>query len=86
MQLDRNRTFLNVAKTSQTLNGIAITKTDFQVGDFWTQINHLKRRRAQCDCVLADPLFCGHAQIIGGHLSPVLWTAVAICWAHAARG
>jgi 23S rRNA (cytosine1962-C5)-methyltransferase len=57
VQLDRNRIFLNMAKTSQTLNGFAITKTDFQVGDFWTQINHLKRRGEQFDCVLVDPPF-----------------------------
>ena len=57
MQLDRNRTFLNMAKTSQTLNGFVITKSDFRVGDFWTQINHLKRRGEQFDCVLVDPPF-----------------------------
>lgn len=57
VQLDRNRTLLNVAKTSHTLNGFPINKADFQVGDFWTQINHLKRRGEQFDCVFVDPPF-----------------------------
>src|SRR5215211_4152828 len=43
IHLDLNRRFLNVAKTSYTLNGFPIRKHDFQAGDFWPQINRLKR-------------------------------------------
>src|SRR5215211_7015451 len=43
IHLDLNRRFLNVAKTSYTLNGFPIHKHDFQAGDFWPQINRLKR-------------------------------------------
>jgi 23S rRNA (cytosine1962-C5)-methyltransferase len=39
IQFDRNRLFLNVAKTTYTLNGFPIDKKDFQTGDFWTHMN-----------------------------------------------
>ncbi len=57
VQLDRNRLFLNLAKTTYTLNGFPIDKKDFQVGDFWTQVNHLKRAGERFDCVFVDPPF-----------------------------
>ncbi|MBA3944122.1 MAG: class I SAM-dependent methyltransferase [Herpetosiphonaceae bacterium] len=57
VQLDLNRSFLNVAKTSYTLNGFPIDKANFQAGDFWTQINQLKRRGERFDCVFVDPPF-----------------------------
>jgi hypothetical protein len=49
------RNFLNVAKTSYTLNGFPINKKDFQAGDFWPQINRLKAADERFDCVLLDP-------------------------------
>jgi len=55
--LDHNRSFLNVAKASYSLNGFSFNKADFQVGDFWTQVNHLKRVNQRFDCVLLDPPF-----------------------------
>ncbi len=57
VQLDLNRSFLNVAKTSYTLNGFPIDKANFLAGDFWTQINQLKRQDERFDCVFVDPPF-----------------------------
>lgn len=55
VQTDRNRRFLNVAKTSHTLNGFPINKPDFQTEDFWLQINKFKRKEELFDCVIVDP-------------------------------
>ncbi|MGE0826742.1 MAG: class I SAM-dependent methyltransferase [Candidatus Binatia bacterium] len=57
IHLDHNRTFLNLAKESYALNGFPVRKADFQVGDFWTQVNILKRRDERFDCVVLDPPF-----------------------------
>jgi 23S rRNA (cytosine1962-C5)-methyltransferase len=55
VHLDLNHKFLNVAKTSYTLNGFPINKGDFQTGDFWPQINRLKAAGERFDCVFLDP-------------------------------
>ena len=57
VQLDLNRSFLNLAKTSYTLNGFPIHKEDFLCGDFWAEVSRLKRSGARFDCVLVDPPF-----------------------------
>jgi 23S rRNA (cytosine1962-C5)-methyltransferase len=57
VQLDLSRQFLNLAKTSYTLNGFPIHKSDFIAADFWAQINQFKRRGEHFDCVLLDPPF-----------------------------
>lgn len=57
VQLDLNRRFLNVAKTSYTLNGFPIRKPEFMTGDFWPLINQLKRAGERFDCVFIDPPF-----------------------------
>ena len=57
VHLDLNRSFLNVAKTSYTLNGFPINKADFQSGDFWPLISRMIRARELFDCVLLDPPF-----------------------------
>ena len=57
VQLDLNRNFLNVAKTSYTLNGFPIHKTDFQSGDFWPLVSRMLRAGELFDCVLLDPPF-----------------------------
>lgn len=57
VQLDLNRQFLNVAKTSYTLNGFPIDKRHFVTGDFWVVTNRLKRAGERFDCVLVDPPF-----------------------------
>jgi 23S rRNA (cytosine1962-C5)-methyltransferase len=62
VHLDLNRRFLNVAKTSYTLNGFPIHKQDFQAGDFWPLINRLKRAGERFDCVFLDPPFFAATQ------------------------
>jgi 23S rRNA (cytosine1962-C5)-methyltransferase len=57
VQVDRNRTFLNLAKDSYTLNGFPIHKADFVTGDFWVQVSRLKRAGERFDCVIVDPPF-----------------------------
>jgi 23S rRNA (cytosine1962-C5)-methyltransferase len=57
VHLDLNRTFLNQAKTSYTLNGFPIHKADFQSGDFWPQVTRMIRAGELFDCVLLDPPF-----------------------------
>ena len=57
LQIDLNRQFLNLAKTTYTLNGFPINKADFVTGDFWSQVSHLKRAGERFDCVLVDPPF-----------------------------
>jgi len=54
---DLNRNFLNLAKTSYTLNGFPIDKKDFIAGDFFPQVSRLKRSGAGFDCVFLDPPF-----------------------------
>ncbi|MBT3189234.1 MAG: SAM-dependent methyltransferase [Anaerolineae bacterium] len=57
VQADLSRKFLNVGKTSYTLNGFPINKKDFQTGDFWAYSNKLKRADELFDCVFLDPPF-----------------------------
>ena len=54
---DLNKRFLNVAKTSYTLNGFPIDKKLFQTGDFWPHTSKMKRAGALFDCVFVDPPF-----------------------------
>lgn len=62
LQLDLNRQFLNVAKTSYTLNGFPIDKQDFQSGDFFPHVSRFKRAGARFDCVFLDPPFFSTTQ------------------------
>jgi len=57
IQHDLNRQFLNVAKTSYTLNGFPTHKQDFISEDFFTLVAKLKRTNQLFDCVLIDPPF-----------------------------
>jgi 23S rRNA (cytosine1962-C5)-methyltransferase len=57
VHLDLNRNFLNVAKTSYTLNGFPIQRSDFVAGDFWPLISRMKRASELFDCVFLDPPF-----------------------------
>ena len=57
VQLDRNRRFLNMAKTSYTLNGYPIHKRDFLAGDFFPVIGQMRRSGERFDCVFLDPPF-----------------------------
>lgn len=54
---DLNKRFLNVAKTSYTLNGFPINKQLFQTGDFWRKMSQFKRAGEQFDCAFVDPPF-----------------------------
>lgn len=55
VHLELNRRFLNVAKTSYTLNGFPISKGDFQTGDFWPRVNKFKADGERFECVFLDP-------------------------------
>ena len=57
VQIDLNRDFLNIAKTSYTLNGIPIQKGNFISRDFFEQVSNLKRNNTFFDCVIIDPPF-----------------------------
>jgi 23S rRNA (cytosine1962-C5)-methyltransferase len=57
VHLDLSRSYLNLAKTSYTLNGFPIHKADFQTGDFWQLINRMKRAGEGFDAVFVDPPF-----------------------------
>ena len=57
VHLDLSRKFLNVAKTSYTLNGYPINKKDFISGDFFPVVSRLKRTGALFDCIFLDPPF-----------------------------
>ena len=55
VHLELNRRFLNLAKTSYTLNGFPIEKRDFQAGDFWPRVRGLRTAEERFDCVFLDP-------------------------------
>jgi 23S rRNA (cytosine1962-C5)-methyltransferase len=57
VQMDLNRQFLNLAKSSYSLNGFPIQKGDFMTGDFWNQVSRLKRAGERFDCIFLDPPF-----------------------------
>jgi 23S rRNA (cytosine1962-C5)-methyltransferase len=57
VQLDLNRRFLNLARSSYALNGFPIREEDFIAGDFFTEVNRFKRRGDLFDCVIIDPPF-----------------------------
>lgn len=57
VQLDRNRSFLNAAKESYSLNSFPIHKQDFIASDFFAQVAKFKRTDERFDCVFIDPPF-----------------------------
>ncbi|MBC7879478.1 MAG: class I SAM-dependent methyltransferase [Anaerolineales bacterium] len=57
VQIDLSRDFLNIAKTSYTLNGFPIQKGNFIARDFFEQVSNLKRTNTTFDCVIIDPPF-----------------------------
>jgi len=62
VQLERNRRFLNLAKTSYTLNGFPISQKDFLLGDFFPAVGALKRAGDRFGCVFLDPPFFSTTQ------------------------
>ena len=57
VQIDLNREFLNLAKTTYSLNGFPIQKGAFIARDFFEQVSNLKRLNSLFDCVIIDPPF-----------------------------
>ena len=57
IQHDHNHQFLNLAKTSYSLNGFPIQKQDFIAADFFTLVGRFKRTNELFDCVIIDPPF-----------------------------
>ncbi len=57
IHLDRNRSFLNLAEKSCTLNNFTVKKQDFLADDFFTAISGFKRSGQMFDCVFLDPPF-----------------------------
>ena len=57
IHLDLNRRFLEIGKASYALNGFEARAEEFIAGDFWSEVNALKRRGELFDCVLLDPPF-----------------------------
>ena len=57
VQTDLERAFLNVAKTSYTLNGFPIEKKNFISGDFFKIVSRFKREQRRFDCIILDPPF-----------------------------
>ncbi|MBI5965599.1 MAG: class I SAM-dependent methyltransferase [Chloroflexi bacterium] len=57
VQIDLNREFLNLAKTSYSLNGFPIQKGNFIARDFFEQVSNMKRMNNFFDCVIIDPPF-----------------------------
>ena len=57
LQLDLNRRFLDLAKTSCSLNGFPIRKQDFMAADFFSGVARLKRLGQRFDLILLDPPF-----------------------------
>ena len=57
IQTDLNRTFLNLAKTSCSMNGLPINKRDYLTGDFFHITNRLKKEDRLFDILILDPPF-----------------------------
>lgn len=57
IQTDLNRTFLDLAKTSYSLNGYPIDKSTFIAGDFFKVVTQLKKSGKLFDTVILDPPF-----------------------------
>jgi 23S rRNA (cytosine1962-C5)-methyltransferase len=55
LQLDRNRRFLNLAKDSYALNGLAVSRSDFLAEDFFRFTARLRRSGEMFDLALIDP-------------------------------
>ena len=57
VQIDHNRAFLNLARTSYSLNGFPSDKAGFRTGDFFAQVSGMKHSGERFDCVMVDPPF-----------------------------
>lgn len=57
VQLDRSRRFLDVARASCSLNGLAVSEADYLQADFFRQAGRFRRQEQRFDCVFLDPPF-----------------------------
>ncbi|MEM9777277.1 MAG: class I SAM-dependent methyltransferase, partial [Chloroflexota bacterium] len=57
VQTDLNKKFLNVGKTSYTLNGFPINKKEFIAQDFFSLVKKYNRDGTRFDLILLDPPF-----------------------------
>ena len=57
VQLDRSRTFLELAKKSYALNDFPFHEQDFLAADFFAAVGRLKRAGERFDCIIVDPPF-----------------------------
>lgn len=57
VHIDLKRQFLNLAKTSYTLNGFPIQRQDFRGGDFFPLVGRMRRSGMLFDCIFLDPPF-----------------------------
>ncbi len=55
IQTDRSRKFLELARTTYTLNRLTYRQEDFPTGDFHRQMGDFKRGGRLFDCVVLDP-------------------------------
>ena len=55
IQLDRNQSFLNLARESCALNGLSPAAADFVALDFFPAVAGFKRSHTSFDCVFLDP-------------------------------
>lgn len=57
IQVDRSRTFLELAKQSYSLNGFPTGRSDFLTQDFFPAVSRFKHTKQYFDCVILDPPF-----------------------------
>ncbi len=57
VQLDRNKSHLDMAKTSCMLNGFSIQKRNYVADDFFAHVGLLRKLGETFDCVFLDPPF-----------------------------
>ena len=57
IHLDRNRKFINLAKTSYSINGFPIQKSDFVSQDFFPWTSRMRRTKQRFDMIFLDPPF-----------------------------
>ncbi len=57
IQLDLNRSFLEIGKRSYALNGFEVRRAQFRIGDFFPVVSRLRREGKLFDTVIVDPPF-----------------------------
>lgn len=57
IQLDKNKSFLDLARQSSALNGFQTSASHFLASDFFPAISQLKKSGKYFDCIFLDPPF-----------------------------